>query len=239
MRTTASILPRTFLMLAISLPSIAGAQSVAIYGGAEAAGYGEGSAVLGTSISAGGLGLQPYVSFTGVSYRARIGRDTYSVQSAFAPSVGLRYGAPTHSVQAGIGYVFTTAKSPARTTAGGPLGTRNSVNLSAQYTYWGDGSKDVNVLGSYTLKSRYLWTRANALTQLGAGSQTFAGGEFGVQGSMEAPSFYRIQFGPAIQYRVSNAFRIGGAAGARISTGDSAPPMTGYARVEFLILPGR
>jgi hypothetical protein len=236
MRTTARILRSTIVVL-LSTPLAASAQSIAIYGGVEAAGYGEGSAVLGTTVSPGRLGVQPYLSLLALAYRYDAGAS-HKTANAFAPSVGLMYSTQTHSVQGGVGYVFAADASP-RTTAGTPVGAEDSPFVTAQYSYWGDGSRSVNLLGSYTFEPSYVWTRASALGRLGPESRVFAGGEVGLQGSATSPSFWRIQAGPAFEYRVSNAFRIGGAAGVRFSAGQQSPPLTGYARLEFLALPGR
>ena len=119
-----------------------------------------------------------------------------------------------------------------------PFGSQDSPFVTGQYSYWGDGSKDVLLLGSYATKSQYIWTRGSALGRVGGpDGKLFAGGEVGFQGSADSPSYYRIQAGPAISYRVTESFRLGGAAGVRVATGDFAPPMTGYARIDFLLLP--
>lgn len=240
MRSTARSFRRTALVITIMIPAAVSAQSVAIYGSAEAAGYGEGSLFVGTSVSASGLGWRPYAAIGAYTYRYQSGASSHSTNSAIAPSVGLVHNRAESSVQFGVGYVFAGDGAPPQTSSGAPLGSQSSPFVSGQYSYWGDGSKDVLLLGSYATKSQYIWTRGSALNRLGGPTgRLYAGGEVGLQGGMEDPSFFKIQAGPAISYRVSNSFRIGGAAGVRISTGDFAPPMTGYARIDVLLLPGR
>lgn len=238
---TARSLRRSVLVLGVSLPTMVSAQSVAIFGSVEAAGYGEGSAFLGTSISASGLGWKPYVGIGAYTFRYRSSTG-HNNESAIAPSIGLVHNGPQQSVQFGVGYVFLTENAPAQTSSGAPLGSQDSPFVSAQYSYWGDGSKDVLLLGSYATKSRYVWTRGSALTRVGGPTgKLFAGGEVGLQGSGGTDAFplssWRIQAGPAIGYRINETFRVGAAAGVRIAAGDAAPPMTGYLRLDFLALP--
>jgi hypothetical protein len=235
MRTTViTYLSGSALLLAAT---VAPAQSVAIYGNAEAAGYGEGSALVGGTISPGRQGLQPYLSVNAYSFRYR-SVGGHSTATAIAPSVGLLYATPTSNVLGGVGYVFLSDETPSAASAGVPVGGENSVFVSGQYSYWGDGSKDVELLGSYALESEYLWSRASAMSRMGPDSKLFAGGEVGLQGSFAGPSTYRFQAGPRISYRISPTFRMGGAVGIRAGSGTGAPPMTGYARIEFLALPG-
>lgn len=237
MQFTARSLRLGALTLGIIIPAAMSAQSVAIYGSAEGAGYGEGSLFIGSSVSAKGLGWRPYVAIGAYTFRYRSGAG-HNAKSAVAPSIGLVHNGPQQSVQFGVGYVFLGDGAPTRTSAGAPLGSQNSPFVSGQYAFWGDGSKEVLLLGSYATKSQYLWTRGSALSRIGGSTgRLFAGGEVGLQGGMGNPSYYRIQAGPAISYRVTESFRLNGAAGVRIATGNSAPPMTGYARIGFLALP--
>ncbi len=237
MRSTISSLCKGALATSLLMPAIASAQSVAMFGSVEASGYGEGSAFIGSSLSASGLGWKPFASIGAYTFRYR-GGSGHNTESAFAPSAGLLHNGARQSVQFGAGYVFVTENSPRQTSAGAPFGSQDSPFVTGQYSYWGDGSKDVLLLGSYATKSQYIWTRGSALNRLGGSTgKLFAGGEVGVQGSTDSPSYYRIQAGPAISYRVNESFRVGAAAGVRIATGDFSPPATGYARIDFLLLP--
>lgn len=229
-------------MLATSLllaPALASAQSLAAYGSLEATGYGEGSAYVGSTLSAGGAGWSPYVAIGAYSFRYRSGSG-HDIQTGIAPSIGLAHSGATQMVSFGVGYNILSSNAPAVTTSGAPVGSSESPFVTGQYSYWGDGSKDVNLLGTYATKAKYYWTRASALSRLGGTEgRLFAGGEVGLQGSSEPTSFSRISVGPAISYRVSDMFRIGGAAGARFATGTNAPPVSGYARLDFLLTPPR
>src|SRR6476619_1873896 len=65
----------------------AGAQSLATYGSAEAAGYGEGSLFLGSTLSLpGGQGWSPLVSAYVQTYRYRSGVNSPATATAFAPA---------------------------------------------------------------------------------------------------------------------------------------------------------
>ena len=237
MRTLPGSIRRSALALCFTIPTVASAQSLAIFGSSEATGYGEGSLFLGSSLSASGPGWRPYVSVGAYTYRYQSALG-HSSNSAIAPSAGLSYNMPQQSVQFGAGYVFQLNDAPRQTSSGAAFGSQNSPFVSGQYSFWGDGSKDVLLLGSYSTKSKYLWTRGGALGRVGGSTgKLFAGGEVGVQGSVATPSYYRISAGPAFSYRISDTFRIGGGAGVRFATGNNSPPATGYARLDFLALP--
>ena len=180
MRSTISSIFAGAFAICLVLPSDLSAQSVAMYGSLEASGYGEGSAFIGSSLSASGLGWKPYASIGAYTFRYR-GGSGHNTESAFAPSVGLLHNGARQSVQFGAGYVFVTENAPRQTSAGAPFGSQGSPFVTGQYSYWGDGSKDVLLLGSYATKSQYIWTRGSALGRVGGPSgKLFAGGEVGL-----------------------------------------------------------
>ncbi len=218
----------------VSLP--AGAQSLATYGSAEMAGYGEGSLFLGSTLSLpGGQGWSPLVSAYVQTYRYRsnASTNTHATATAFAPAVGLSYGMPTGNVSASVGYNFTSTdigNNPNVFLQGGNTG---SVFTTLQANHWGDGNHAVQGIVSYAWRSQYVWSRLRAAQRVGA-SKLFAGGEVVYQGTSHNFTAHRYQVGPTVEYRFTPAFRLGGAAGYK--GGDNNFPGTGYAQINFLVL---
>ena len=214
----------------VSLP--AGAQSLATYGSAEVAGYGEGSLFLGSTLGLpGGRGLSPFVAGYVQTYRYRTGANSHATATAFAPSVGLSYGMPTGNVSGSIGYNFTNTDVSNVPIVGLQGGNTASLFSTFQANYWGDGNQAVQGIVSYAYRSQYLWSRARAAHRLGT-SPWFGGGEFVYQGSNKINQ-HRYQVGPTIEYRFTPAFRLGGAAGYK---GGDNYPGSGYAQINFLVL---
>jgi len=231
-------IPKSAFALAAALSAAlslsAGAQSLATFGSAEAAGYGEGSLFLGSTLRLrSGQGLSPLIGAQAQSYRYRSGLNSHAVATAFAPLVGLAYGMPTGQVSGNIGYNFVNVDNPTAF-VGLEGGNTGSVFTSLQANYWGDGNKAVQGIVSYAYRSEYVWSRLRAGHRIGD-SRVFAGGEVVYQGA-DRPDFsqYRYQFGPTIEYRFTPKFRMGGAAGFR--GGDSNYRGSGYAQINFLVL---
>ena len=220
--------------LAAFLSLSAGAQSLATYGSAEVAGYGERSIFLGSTLGLpGGEGLSPYVGAQAQSYRYRSGAGSHATAVAFAPFVGLRYGTPTGALSAGIGYNFVSTDGGTIPIVGLEGGSTSSVFNTLQALYWGDGNKAVQGIVSYAHRSQYLWSRLRASHRLGE-SDLFAGGEVVYQGTNRNFSQHRYQLGPTVEYRFTPRFRLGGAAGYK--GGDNNYKGTGYAQINFLLL---
>ena len=213
----------------------AAAQSLATYGSAEAAGYGEGSLFLGSTLGLpGGRGLSPQVSAYVQTYRYRLrANNTYATATAFAPAVGLSYGMPTGAISGSVGYNFTNTDISDEPIVGLQGGNTASLFTTLQGNYWGDGNRAAQGIVSYSYRSRYLWSRARAAQRLGA-SPWFAGGEVVYQGTNYRYNQHRYQVGPTIEYRFTPAFRLGGAAGYK--GGDNGYPGSGYAQINFLLL---
>jgi hypothetical protein len=144
-----------------SLP--AHAQSLATYGSAEAAGYGEGSLFLGSTLSLpGGQGWSPLVSAYVQTYRYRSGVNSHATATAFAPAVGLSYGMPTGNVSASVGYNFTSTDVSNVPIVGLQGGNTSSVFTTLQANHWGDGNHAVQGIVSYAWRSQYVWSRLRA-----------------------------------------------------------------------------
>lgn len=222
-------------VLTLATASLAGAQALATFGSAELAGFGEGSALLGGTLSTGKRGWGPIATAIVQTYRYRSGVDSHAQAYAFSPSVGLQNMMAEGSVQASVGYTFVNTEF-AGIVAGSETGGRSGVFASAQGNYWGNGENTAQVIGSYNFKSDYYWTRGRAAHRLApSANPVYVGAELVLQGSQDfTPSIMRYQVGPTIEYRVTPDFRVGASAGYR--GGNNNAPGSGYARVEFLHL---
>lgn len=237
--------PLFALGISFALASSAGAQALATFGSATLAGFGEGSALLGTSLSTGRQGLGPLAGLVGQTYRYRDTQNTHAQAYAISPSVGLQYTMPTGAVSSSIGYSFVSTDFD-RVVSGGELGGSSGAFVSGQGNYWGTGENSAQVIGSYGLKSQYYWSRVRAAHRLAPAAQpVYVGGEFVLQGTQRGyinnqltrtrgPSETRFEVGPTIEYRISPEFRVGAAAGLR--GGNNSTAQSGYARIEFLLL---
>ena len=233
------------LGLSVLLASSAGAQALATFGSAEAAGFGEGSALLGTSLSTGRQGLGPIAGLVGQTYRYRDTQSTHAQAYAISPSVGLQYTMPTGAVSGSVGYSFVSTQFD-QVVSGGQLGGTDGAFVSGQGNYWGNGENSAQVIGSYGFKSEYYWSRVRAAHRLAPSAQPiYLGAEFVLQGTQQGyivdrtsgrrgPSQSRYEVGPTIEYRISPEFRVGASSGLR--GGNNSTPQSGYARVEFLLL---
>lgn len=232
------------LALAAGVASSAGAQALATFGSLETAGLGEGSALLGTSLSAGRQGLHPVATLIAQTYRYTSGfvggTRTHDQAYALSPSLGLQYTTATGAVQASLGYTFVnTDKSSVLQTiqpiVGVETGTRNSTFISAQANYWGNGENTAQAITSYSFVSEYIWSRLRAAHRLVPTTPLYVGAEVVGQGTSKySPSAYRYQVGPTIEYRFTDHVRGGASAGYRGGNNNAAG--TGYARLEFLLL---
>jgi hypothetical protein len=248
--TTRTRLLSVASVLAFALASTAHAQSLAVYGGVEAAGLGESSALLGASVAGTGLGLSPVVSLTGQTYRYRAFPSGYVSASAISPLLGLQYNDGREMFMGGVGYSFVSSDVPAaRAGIGLPSGTENGVFILGQMNHWGDGNRDIQAIASFAFEPKYLWSRGRAAHRFYS-SPVFLGGEVVAQGSpgrdvdvlttggtttrVNVPSYWSFNVGPTLQYRFTENFRLLGAAGARIGTNDA--PLSGYGKLEFLAL---
>lgn len=231
--------------LSVAVASSARAQALATFGSAEVAGFGEGSALLGSSLSTGRQGLGPIAGLVGQTYRYRNTQNTSAQAYAISPSVGLQYTMPTGAVSASVGYSFVSTQFD-RVVSGGELGGTSGVFASGQGNYWGTGENTAQVIGSYGFKSEYYWSRVRAAHRLAPSAQpVYVGAELVVQGTQQGyinnrltgtrgPSETRFEVGPTIEYRISPEFRVGASGGLR--GGNNSTPQSGYARIEFLLL---
>jgi hypothetical protein len=236
-------------VLSVALASSASAQSLAVYGGVEAAGLGESSAILGASLAGGGLGLSPVIGVTGQTYRYRNGAGDFISANAISPLIGLQFNNGRSLIMGGVGYSWVSTDLPSGTPGIGlPSGTENGAFILGQVNHWGDGNRDIQGIASFAFEPGYLWSRGRAAHRVYL-TPWFAGGEVVAQGSpgkdrevviggvtttVNVPSYWSFNVGPTLQYRFTENFRVLGAAGARIGTNDV--PLSGYGKLEFLAL---
>ena len=121
--------------LSIGFAASLNAQALATFGSAELAGFGEGSALLGTSITTGHPGLGPMATLVGQTYRYQNGPGSHAQAYAISPSIGLQYSMPTGAVSAGVGYTFVNTQFDGLI-SGADLGGRNGTFATAQGNYW-------------------------------------------------------------------------------------------------------
>lgn len=211
--------------------SLAAQSSFATYGSVEVAGFGEGSALIGTSWNTGRQGLGPVASIQAQTYRYRL-LGSHAQAYAVSPSLGLVNIMPTGSVQASVGYSFVETDFP--DVIGIETGSKSGMFASTMANYWGTGANTAQAIASYGFASEYYWTRLRAARRLApSASPIYLGGEVVFQGSGRT-STSRIQVGPTIEYRFTPEFRMGMSGGYK--GGNNRYPGTGYGRVEFLVL---
>lgn len=226
----------------------ASAQNLAVFGAAEAAGFGEGSAILGAALTPGMQGWNWLVSANVQTYRYRDfsvirtdGSRHFSQRVAFNPNVGLQYRTPVGSVEGTVGYNFTSGDVTANTQVGAPGGGRNSPVVGAQANYWG-GIFEHGAIVSYATVPRYIWSRLRLAARPMPMTPVYLGGEFVAQGGSQYG--YRYQAGPTLNVHVTPNFHAGINGGVRwnsFPTGTLAGsggtgPKSGYVGVSFLAL---
>ena len=228
--------------LSLGFATILSAQSLATFGSAEVAGFGEGSALIGTSLNTGKQGWGPVATLIAQTYRYRNGLNSYGQAYAVSPSLGLQQTTPVGAVSGSLGYTFVNTEFTG-VVSGNELGGTNGPFVTLQGNYWGTGENSAQVIGNYGFKSEYYWTRFRAAHRLApAASPIYVGGEFVLQGTQKTQTFgklttptqMRYQFGPTIEYRFTPEFRMGASGGYRGGNNNAAG--SGYARIEFLVL---
>ncbi len=227
--------PALIALAATAAP--AAAQSVAVYGTAEAAGFGQSLVLLGASLSPGSQGLQPVVSAQGYTLRFRSGDPAVTTTAnVFAPGVGVKYQTATGMNQLMVGYTFASNESDfdPRVNTGLAAEVRDGATTSYQYNYWGQGERNTQFIASYGWKSDYLWTNARSAWRTGVDAPVYVGGELGLQGNTNGGSWL-VGAGPVVQFRVSPNVRLGVAGGYRTDT--DGHRQSGYAKADFVWTP--
>lgn len=219
------------------LAHAASAQSLSIYGAAEAAGLGESSAILGASVGTGRQGWNPIAGINFQTYTFRLSPTSTATNTAVVPSVGLEYRTHVGSVQGTVGYNFTNRDSKLANlnvpVVGGTGGGENSPVVGLQGNYWG-GIYEHQAIISYSTKSEYTWSRFRLGARPMATTPLYLGAQAVLQGTNKFGGVHRYQVGPTINYHFSPNFHLGGSTGLTIHSDDTK---TGYASVEFVILP--
>jgi hypothetical protein len=229
---------KTLVLTAVlaTLPiATARAQSIAVFGAAEAAADDQTLLLVGAAVSPGRLGWQPYASIIGYNLRfssPALGDITTNV---FAPQLGLRFQNAVSATQLGGGYSFATdftgAFNVAAESGDGPF-------VAFQWNHWGTGSRALEAIASYGLDTKFFWSRGTALQRLTSTSPLFVGGEAGLFGSTGDNDFWTTQLGPSVEWRFTPSFRMGLAGGLKIGLSPSTNNETNaYGRLSFLWLP--
>ncbi len=223
----------------------AGAQNLAVYGGVEAAGFGEGSAILGATLTPGVLGWNWLVGANVQTYRFRNGYNPLNGLSrrdqrvAFNPTVGLQYRTEVGSVEGTVGYNFVSGDVVSRDSTnniGAAGGGESSPTIGAQANYWG-GIFEHGLIVSYATKPQYIWSRARLAVRPVPTTPVYLGGEIIAQGGSRYG--YRYQAGPTLNVHVTPNFHVGVDGGVRWNSyayGGGNGPASGYVGVYFLAL---
>ncbi|HLL82326.1 MAG TPA: hypothetical protein VK420_06730, partial [Longimicrobium sp.] len=156
------------------------------------------------------------------------------------PQVELRYGFPTGSVQANIGYLFVQGKDV--TPIGAPGGAEDGLVTALQGNYWGsEGGASGDLILSYNWGGEYFWTRGRALRQISGFRERGGislGAELVAQGTAADDTYRAFQAGPVLELGFSPAFRLIGVVGAKTDNRLDAPSVFPYAKLEFVAIPG-
>lgn len=228
---------RTFVtgMCALALAaSTAVAQSVAVYGGAEAAGDKSSVYFIGATASPSGLGWKPYVGLSADNLHFDAGSASIT-RNAVVPRVGLINVAADHSLSFGLGYSFSDASSNRPLFV--PAESGDGVVGTFGYNYWDNGNSTRQLLGSYNFGTSFLWSRGQLLRTLRTGSPLQVGGEVALLGNTDSPSAWEGQVGPVVDYAFNNQFHLGGAVGLQEGLSNITGGPWLYGRIEFLWLP--
>lgn len=217
------------------LAAPAAAQEATVYATASVDGYDTNIALVGTSVRAGGLGLQPMASLQAY----RLGYETSGTDVtvwALTPSVGLQQRFESGSLEARVGYSFQSQSeddvgaSPIVEGEGGGSGVVTAV----QGNYWG-GVPELQGIASFSWESDYLWSQAQALVpvaslgrgRLSVGAEGVWQGHLGDEGDYESN-----QIGPILKFSTggNSAITVGG---GRKDSNTNDP--TWYARASFVV----
>jgi hypothetical protein len=230
MRTRTGLLALATALVA----QTAGAQSLTTYGAVEAAGLGEGSAILGIAVAKPGLGWGPWAGVNVQTFRFINGLDangyTYKQKLALEPSIGMQYRTESSSILGRVGYNFTGSDDQ---TFGLGAGGGASPVLGAQANYWG-GAFEHSGIAALSTKSQYLWARGRLAVRPMV-MPLYVGGELVAQGSSKNNIGYRYQVGPTLNYHITPQLHFGGSAGLRWGSKANSVK-TGYVGLNFVAL---
>lgn len=221
-----------FLVLAFSVVLAPAAQAQAIFGAAEADDDDVTLLLLGGAWAPGGLGWKPFGSVVGYNLRFPGGLNTTISRNVILPTVGLVHAQEMQSVQFGVGYAFSDDDSGVPLLV--PAQSGEGFVTSFGWDYWGTGTRAAQVLASYNVGTKFLWTRGRYSVPIAA-SPLWFGGEVAMLGGGN-PAAYLAQFGPTLEWRFNPQFRLGGAAGLKTGISNASGSAV-YGRIEFLWLP--
>lgn len=232
MTRTIRRLAATAALLIAGIPGMAAAQfQVVGYGSGEWDTHNTAVYVLGIAGQTTNLGLGPAVNV--LFYDVQL-PNSQSIR-AINPQAGLQYRWNQSSLQGRVGYVFVSGDTGstivANTTTFG--GSKSGLSTTAQYEYWSDGSKSVELIGNMNWGDKYWWTTANAgvrVANMSNGGLSL-GGEVVAQGNSSSQVF---QVGPRAELALG-IVKISGVVGYKIRNDiyRNGP----YFKVGFVIIP--
>ena len=223
---------------AAAAPVAAQLQAV-VYGGTEVDTEDLALFLLGASVHTTGLGPGVGVGVLGYHLTFPVSAELTESVTGVQPQVELRYGFPTGSVQANIGYLFVDGKDV--TPIGAPGGAEDGLVTALQANYWGsEGGRSGDAIASYNWRGEYFWGRlrgAQRVSQLGERGGINLGAELVGQGTADG-EYRAFQAGPLVEVGFSPAFRLIGVAGAKTDNREEAASVFPYFKLEFVAIPG-
>lgn len=215
--------------LVVGISSAGAAQSVAVFGAAEATGSNTTLYLLGANVAGSGLGWKPSAGVTAYALHF-----TGTTRSVFEPNVGLVDNMADQSLGFSVGYAFTSQSNTGAFLVPGQTG--EGVVLNADWDYWDNNTKAAQLLGSYNFGDNGFWGRGRASRPVASGSPVWIGGEAVLLGVTETPAVWAAQVGPTLEYRFNPRFRLGASGGLQFGINGNQSS-TGYVQLEFLWLP--
>jgi hypothetical protein len=196
----------------------------------------------GISVSPAGQGWKPVAGLHASWLQYPIGSNDTREVITVHPTVGVRRGFDGGSFQFRVGYAFRDANDDDDEIVSGipPVAADigdDGITNSTQLEYWGDGSWEAQLIGSYNYGSESLWSRARLMRRLfgmGDRGQIKAGGEAAY---LTGEDYNAWQVGGVAGLHFGGGTIINLGIGQKLA-GGNAPDAT-YFRAELVLTPGR
>ena len=228
-RTIRRLFATTGLLIA-AIPGVASAQVQAVlYGSGEWDTEDQAVYVLGLAAQTTRLGLGPTINLLGY-HVALPGEPGGSIQ-AFNPQAGLQYRWNQSALQGRVGYVFVRGDT-ANATSSTFGGSESGLSTTAQYEYWGDGSRMMSLIGNMNWGDEYFFVQGRAAQRiLATGSGGLALGAEAVAQGNSASKVYQV--GPLAEMSFGK-FKVNGVVGYKIR--DDAFDNGPYFKLGFVLV---
>ncbi|HEY0673229.1 MAG TPA: hypothetical protein VGD27_13205 [Longimicrobiales bacterium] len=195
----------------------------------------------GVSVSPARPGWSPVagVQASWLQYPIGNGEDRQII--GLLPSIGIRNGFDGGAFQFRVGYAFRDASDEDVVVIGVPPVTADvgddGFTNSAQLDYWGSGSLNAQLIGSYNYGSEALWSRARLtqrLADFSGDGHIRAGGEAAY---LTGEGYNAWQVGGVVGFHTGGGTIINAGVGRKLASGDGGDAT--YFRAEIVLTPGR